>query len=527
MRVPLHIKLAVSYLLVVGLVLVPTAVYLQTSLRREQRHAVRVELQSELRNLTARLDAAPPEQVTARVDVLCGALPLRMTVIDPLGRVLCDSQHAGLGNHGDREEVRQAFADAEGSALRQSATTGELTLYVARRFPSRGAVRGVIRLARPVSAVDAASLQVAGVVRQTSAVALTVAALLSLLAALVASRPLRHMALAARSFSEGDFAAELPTPSDDEIGEVARALEHLAAQLRGKLLASGADRSTLFALMDELPVGLILYGPDRAPTRVNQVARRLLGLRPHDEHARCAELPDLPGCREAVDRVVDDGFTREVSLSPPWLDGGPVRARWLAAYAADGQRCPALVLLDAGSARDLAAAHATIALCASALREVASSPDAATAAARAVEQARAAEALLPVAAPTHAGVEVVSIGSLLRAAQEALASRLAVEGARFDAGGADFTLVVVEIDGRGRRAVEALLAWAVDARAGSATVRVRVLAVDGAARLVVRGATDVASPAATLTAALGPMGGSVGERVNEDQVERWVSLPLA
>lgn len=527
LRVPLHIKLAVSYLLVVGVVLVPTAVYLQTSLRKGQRHAVRVELQGELRDLTARLDAAPPDQLSARIDILCGALPMRMTVVDPSGRVVCDSRYANLRNHGDREEVRQAFADAEGFALRPSATTGEMALYVARRFPSHGPVRGVIRLSRHVSAIDAASVEVATVVRQTSAIALTVAALLSLLAAMVASRPLRHMAQAARSFSEGDFAAELPTPSDDEIGEVAQALDHLASQLRGKLLASGADRSTLFALMDELPVGLILYGADRRPTRVNGLARRLLGLRPHDEQARCAELTELPGCREAVDRVIDDGFTREVNLSPPWRVGGPCRARWVAAYAPDGQRSPALVLLDAGAASDLAAARAMIARCAEVLREVAAASDPEAVTARAGELGRAAEALLPVGPPTHEGVEVVAIGTLLRAAQEALASRLAAEGLRLDASGADHTLAVVEIDGRARRAVEGLLAWAVDARAGALTVRVRVTAAEGAARVIVRGSAEAPSPGAELIGWLGPMGGSVGERVNEDQVERWVSLALA
>ncbi len=437
MRIPLHFKLAASYLLVVGLVLVPTAVYLQTSLRKGQRHAVRVELQGELRDLTARLDAAPPDQLNARIDILCGALPLRMTVVDPGGRVLCDSRYANLRNHGDREEIRQAFADAEGFALRPSATTGEMTLYVARRFPSQGQTRGVIRLSRPVSAVDAASVQVAMVVRQTSAIALTVAALLSLLAAMVASRPLRHMAQAARSFSEGDFAAEIPAPSDDEIGEVAQALEHLASQLRGKLLASGADRSTLFSLMDELPVGMILYGADRKPTRINGLARRLLGLHPHDEQVRGAELPELPGSREAVDRVMEDGFTREVSLAPPWLQGAPRRVRWLAAYAPDGQRCPALVILDAGAAGELAAARAMIARCAEVLRDVASRSDPTTVAAHAGELGRAAEALLPVGPPTHGGVEVLAIGTLLRAAQEALATRLAAEGTRLDASGAE------------------------------------------------------------------------------------------
>lgn len=515
MRVPLHIKLALSYLVVVGLVLVPTAVYLQTSLRGRQRDAVRGELHRELEHLTTRLDAGPVERLDEQVAVLCGALPLRMTVVEPGGRVICDSQHGSLGNHGDREEIREAFATGEGWSVRRSATTGEVTLYVARRFPGRGAVRGVIRLSRPVSSVDAAAVLVGTVMRQTSAVALTVAALLSLLAAMVASRPLRHMALAARSFSEGDFAAELPQPSDDEIGEVSTALGQLASQLRGKLLASGADHATLYAVMDDLPVGVVLFDASRRPSRINAVARRLLALRPHDEQARCAELPELAPCREAVDRLIEDGFTREVSLSPAWLDGVPLRVRWLAVYAPDGERCPALIVLDGATDVDLAAARAMLARCVDALRQAGRG-----------ELASEADALLPVGAPEPSGVRVTSLGALVRAAQQGVASRFEAEGARLDVSGADLTLAVVDIDGRGRRALEALLAWALGARAGAATVRLRVGAGDGSARVIVRGSTDAEAPAADLQGWLGPMGGEAGERVIDDQVERWVSLPL-
>ncbi len=515
MRVPLHIKLALSYLVVVGLVLVPTAIYLQTSLRSRQRDVVHGELQRELEHLTSRLDAAPPERLDEQVAVLCGALPLRMTVVEPGGRVVCDSQHGSLGNHGDREEVREAFGAGEGWSVRRSATTGEVTLYVARRFPGRGAVRGVIRLSRPVSSVDAAAVLVGTVMRQTSAVALTVAALLSLLAALVASKPLRHMASAARSFSEGDFAAELPQPSDDEIGEVSTALGHLASQLRGKLLASGADRATLYAVMDDLPVGVVLYDASRRPVRANSVARRLLALRPHDEQSRCTELPELAPCREAVDRLIEDGFTREVSVSPSWLDEGPLRMRWIAAYAPDGERCPALIVLDGGPEQTLAATREMLARCAEALR----GGDQAG-------LARAAEALLPVNAPEPDGVRVQALGPLVRAAQQGIAARLEADGVRIDVSGADLTLAVVEIDGRARRALEALLGWAADARAGAPTVRIRVSAGEGSARVIVRGSAEVAAPTADMESWLGPMGGTTGERVNEDQVERWVSLPL-
>ena len=65
------------------------------------------------------------------------------------------------------------------------------------------------------------------------------------------------------------------------------------------------------------------------------------------------------------------------------------------------------------------------------------------------------------------------------------------------------------------------------ARASAPTVRVRVSAADGIARVIVRGAADVAPPDHELEQWLGPMGGALGERVIEDQVERWVNLPLA
>ena len=64
-------------------------------------------------------------------------------------------------------------------------------------------------------------------------------------------------------------------------------------------------------------------------------------------------------------------------------------------------------------------------------------------------------------------------------------------------------------------------------RVGGSALRVRVVAAEGAARVMVRGAAEATSPADVLTACLGPMGGAAGERINEDQVERWVSLPLA
>ena len=67
----------------------------------------------------------------------------RLTIIAPDGTVLFDSQRPAeeMGNHGDREEVRQALVTGSGSAERTSATTGMGTYYYAVQLSSGNILR--------------------------------------------------------------------------------------------------------------------------------------------------------------------------------------------------------------------------------------------------------------------------------------------------------------------------------------------------------------------------------------------------
>ncbi len=60
----------------------------------------------------------------------------RLTWIDSYGTVLFDSQvdESTMENHADREEIREAFANGFGSAVRNSSTLTEQTYYEARRL---------------------------------------------------------------------------------------------------------------------------------------------------------------------------------------------------------------------------------------------------------------------------------------------------------------------------------------------------------------------------------------------------------
>ena len=71
----------------------------------------------------------------------------RVTVVDADGSVLYDTEDA-RDSHATREEVRRAFAEGRGVALRRSDTVGRDLLYCARRVGGR-----VVRLAVPYTGV--------------------------------------------------------------------------------------------------------------------------------------------------------------------------------------------------------------------------------------------------------------------------------------------------------------------------------------------------------------------------------------
>lgn len=81
----------------------------------------------------------------------------RVTWIDADGNVLFDSEsQAPAGNEKEHDEVSEALEKGEGKKIRKSETSGESTMYYARKCEDGT----VVRLSRPVSAVNKALVAV-------------------------------------------------------------------------------------------------------------------------------------------------------------------------------------------------------------------------------------------------------------------------------------------------------------------------------------------------------------------------------
>ena len=527
-RIPLYLKLMVSYVVVVLLVVLPTFVYVQTFQGREVKRMLHENLREEVMTWADGLARVPPAELPGAVRLALGLSTQRLTVIDATGAVLGDSAvtERPLGNHMDRPEVRQALESPEGfgASERYSSTLDAEEIYAAARFPRMGAVRGVVRIAMSPTAIYKVTEGGLVMLRRAGVVAALAAMLLSLLAALVVSRPLRQIAAGARALAAGDFGHRIEIRSRDELGEVATALEDLASRLRDRLLSVGADRASLRALVDDLPVGVVVYRSDGALDVVNGRARVLCGMSPDLESERAHALLEMPSQAPVVERVLKDGFSLEAACVLPWAKDVPLRARWIALPVADGTRRPALVLLDETGPE---AARRQVALLSGVsrdLRDAARSCADRSVAASLQATAARCDAATPLIPPSTADVSVCPVAALCEAALSDVTALAAARDVVIDRDLHDPTVTVVEVAGRVERALREMLHACAQAAANGESLVLRSETEETAVRLLAGGRISAKNLEA-IGRLVKPIGGEVGTTQVEGGVESWILVP--
>src|SRR5579864_342474 len=172
-----------------GIVVVIAAITMDVTIRRVWESSLRDEIQ---RGLTARARLFADrvesdhkqslQDLTSQEALAAGA---RATVIDPTGQVLADSEAdaKSMENHRGRKEFMAALAGNIGVDERRSHTIGIPFLYVA--VPVSG---GAVRMAYPLSDLEAASRQVHNALLMASALSLALVMLLAGIAAHATAR---------------------------------------------------------------------------------------------------------------------------------------------------------------------------------------------------------------------------------------------------------------------------------------------------------------------------------------------------
>jgi two-component system phosphate regulon sensor histidine kinase PhoR len=217
------------------------------------------------------------EAIDPLVKRLGARIDARVTIVAADGTVLGDSlaDPRTMDDHGSRAEVIAARGTGLGEAQRHSATLDTDFLYVA--VPIVEATGAVARVALPLHDVDAA---VGRIRRDVVLATLTAATLAVIISVFVAGRitgPLEDLRRQAGILATGQLDAVVRPAGARELGDLARAFNAMAADLRRQVTAQERSRARLEATLANLNDGVVITDEAGTVVRLNAAATRMLG----------------------------------------------------------------------------------------------------------------------------------------------------------------------------------------------------------------------------------------------------------
>jgi hypothetical protein len=357
-RLPLPLKLMISYLVVAGFITLPAFFFLRGALTESLETSEERALLERAESVRGRLVHLPAADLDHVVRSDAELLGLRITVVDRSGRVLADSEVPldkvpAMENHASRPEIASAFATGAGVAVRLSASIGRELVYVA--IPLDPSATTVVRVAGPRSKIHAAVDDAFVALRVGVGIGISTALLLSLIAAMYVSSPLRRMRDVAKAYAEARWNEVKPIRTGDELEDLSVGLVELGRQLRKQLVAAGAPESLLVQALEALPA-TGLFSPDLEVCSVNAAFRERLGWRPDGDarvqaHARAELAKRDPNVAEPVTFRLEDDHGKPVTAQALPLSTAQGPPYWLVVLGqraqVEAKRPPAVTSISA------------------------------------------------------------------------------------------------------------------------------------------------------------------------------------
>ena len=284
MRTRFRTKLFIGSFTAAAVALIVATVLMSWQIRERQRGAIAQRLREEARLIADLLGSAPTLEGTAldiEADRLGQHSSSRVTLIAEDGTVVGDStqtpdQLRTLENHATRPEVVAARESGLGESTRYSTTIDTDMLYVAVR--AQHPIVRYVRVALPLTDVDA---QLASI-RRLALVALATAVPIALIVAWALSAPIaqRVQAIAgvAGRYSAGDLSRHSYDYGSDELGTVARVLDHSVQELGRRVEELARDRARTEAILTGMVEGVLVVDRDGRLQLVNRAARQMLHI---------------------------------------------------------------------------------------------------------------------------------------------------------------------------------------------------------------------------------------------------------
>ena len=220
-------------------------------------------------------------ELQTKVDRWAILLEARITVVDPKGVVLADSEEdpSRMDNHLNRPEIVESLQAGTGSSIRFSHTLGFDMFYSARAVRSGGEPLGYVRLAVPLQALQADISHLRATLVWLALGVAFVAVFLAFLISNRISKPVRELTQAVRKITP--ISAEEPASfakNQSEVALLTQSFNHLSNAIQEKIQRLEEEKGKTEAILQEMSDGVVVVDEDMAIHVMNKAARKMFDV---------------------------------------------------------------------------------------------------------------------------------------------------------------------------------------------------------------------------------------------------------
>jgi len=273
-----------AFLLITLVSLVSVTWYVTHSLREFHLQQTETDLLARARLVEHQLRGKFDPAAEGWIDELCKQLGAksgsRITVILADGEVLGDSDEAPdqMDNHANRPEIYPNRLGQVGRSVRFSHTLSQTMMYVAVPVLQGATYIGSVRVAVPMTAIEATLQGIRWRILYGGVIAVLLAALVSWWISRRISRPLENMKLGAERFARGELETRLQVSGSEETSSLADAMNRMAAELNDRIHTVLRQRNEIEAVLASMVEGVLAVDIDEKILRFNRAAAEMLGV---------------------------------------------------------------------------------------------------------------------------------------------------------------------------------------------------------------------------------------------------------
>lgn len=281
MRSRLATKLQATYLLVILIFLIIAGFYLHQTLKRFYIDQRTDQLTRQARLI---LQQVGPPEPGRHVDALARELKevagVRVTLIGPDGVVWADSDEDSkvMENHLYRPEVQEALRQARGVSIRRSATVKVDFLYVTLPVREGEELKGFVRLALPLTELNATLATVRNKFLLAFLAASVIALLIGYAFSRTITRSLGSIAQFTREIAEGRFGKRLTVSSRDEVGQLAEQVNAMVDNLERTIHLIQQEKTKAEAILKSLKDAVLVVDDGGRIISANPATEAVIGL---------------------------------------------------------------------------------------------------------------------------------------------------------------------------------------------------------------------------------------------------------